>query len=215
MKVFLSYSNEDKVLAGSIKQNLEDYGLTVFLAHEDIEPLAEWVDILRAELEACVVFIPILTETFRKSRWTDQETGIAITRGILIAPLKVTVDPYGFISHVQAFRLDRNNIESTCFKLASAIVSNPALGEIFKNALIDKFGGSWSFDDATHNTELLLLFEEYTVRQVTEIIKHAISNRQIYKSFRARTKLSSFFDGYKDHLDSKLLDAFHEAIAEE
>lgn len=215
MKVFLSYSNEDKALAGKIKQDLEDYGLTVFLAHEDIEPLAEWVDTLRAELGACVVFIPILTETFRKSKWTDQETGIAIARDILIAPLKVTVDPYGFISRFQALRVDLNNMESTCFELASVIASNPVLGDLFKDALINKFGNSWSFDDATHNTELLLSFEGYAVRQVTEIIKHAISNRQIYESFRARTRLSSFFDGYKDHLDSKLLEAFYEAIAEE
>ncbi len=212
MKVFLSYSDEDKALSGKIKQELEDYGLSVFLAHEDIEPLAEWVDTIRAELEACIVFIPILTEAFRESKWTDQETGIAIARGILIAPLKVTVDPYGFISRFQALRVHVKDMKSTCFKIAGVIASSPVLGDSFKDVLINKFGDSWSWDDATHNTELLLSFEGYTVRQVTEIIKHAISNPEIHQSFRARTRLSNFLNGYEDHLDSKLLETFREAI---
>ena len=34
--VFISYSSKDKVLAGKIKRTLEGYGLSVFLAHDDI-----------------------------------------------------------------------------------------------------------------------------------------------------------------------------------
>jgi len=179
MKVFLSYSSLDKELAGQIKRALEDYGLEVFLAHEDIEPSTEWVDTILAELEACNVFVPILTANFDKSDWTDQETGIAIAHDKLIIPLRVTVDPHGFILRFQALKADINEIPPSCYKLAKVITSKPVLGGLFRDALIKRFGDSWSFDNATHNTELLLSFEDYTVSQVTEIIRHTIANKQI------------------------------------
>jgi hypothetical protein len=212
MKVFLSYSSLDKELAGQIKRALEDYGLEVFLAHEDIEPSTEWVDTILAELEACNVFVPILTANFDKSDWTDQETGIAIAHDKLIIPLKVTVDPHGFILRFQALKADINEILPSCYKLAKVIASKPVLGGLFKDALIKRFGDSWSFDNATHNTELLLSFKDYTVSQVTEIIRHTIANKQINQSFRAQRKLSDFIHEYKDSINPELIQAFYEAI---
>lgn len=212
MKIFLSYSDLDKEIAGQIKHALEDYGLEIFLAHEDIEPLAEWVNTIRAELEACDVFVPILTENFNKSYWTGQETGIAIAHNKLIVPLKVTVDPHGFISHLQALKMDIDGIASSCYKLTEVIASKPIFGDLFRDALIKKFGGSSSFKNAAHNTELLLLFKEYTLRQVTDIISHTIENKQINESFAAQGKLSKFIHKYKDSIDPELLRAFYEAI---
>lgn len=212
IKVFLSYSNVDKELAGKIKNKIEDYGLTVFLAHEDIEPLEEWVERIRAELEACDIFIPILTKHFYESEWTDQETGIAFTRNKLIIPLKVSDDPYGFISHIQALKIDVDEIGPSCYKLAKVIVSRPAFVGLFRDALIKKFGDSWSFDDAGHNTNLLLSFEGYTLSQVTNIIKCSVVNSQINGSFKAKRKLNNFINKYKDDIDSELLQAFYKAI---
>ena len=212
MKAFLSYSNLDKYLAAQIKHELEDYGLEIFMAHEDIEPLAEWVDTIRAELEACDVFIPILTENFDKSDWTDQETGIAIACNTLIIPLKVTADPHGFIARFQALKMDIKKIAPSCYKLAKVIASKPVLGDLFRDGLIKKFGDSWSFDNANRNTKLLLSFEGYTLRQVTNIIGHIIANGQINQSFQARRKLSNYINIYKDSIDHELLQAFYEAI---
>ncbi len=212
MKAFLSYSNLDKYLAAQIKHELEDYGLEIFLAHEDIEPLAEWVYTIRAELEACDVFIPILTENFDKSDWTDQETGIAIACNTPIMPLKVTVDPHGFIARFQALKMDIKKIAPSCYKLVKVIASKPVLGDLFRDGLIKKFGDSWSFDNANRNTKLLLSFEGYTLRQVTNIIGHIIANGQINQSFQARRKLSNYINIYKDSIDHELLQAFYEAI---
>src|SRR5574341_621347 len=192
MKVFLSYSSLDRKLAGKIKHELEDYGLEVFVAHEDIEPLAVWVDTIRAELEACNVFIPILTENFDESDWTDQETGIAVASDKLIIPLKVTIDPHGFISRYQALKIDIKEIASSCRKIAKLIALKPVLGDLFRDSLIKKFGESWSFDNASHNTKLLVSIGGYNSRQVITIIRYIIENNQINQSFKARRKLRNF-----------------------
>jgi hypothetical protein len=86
MKIFLSYSHLDKRLAGKIKKYLLQYGVKVFLAHDDIEPSEEWADKILEELRDCHVFMPILTKHFNKSNWTDQETGCALilNKGVML-----------------------------------------------------------------------------------------------------------------------------------
>ncbi len=108
MKIFLSYSHLDKRLAGKIKMYLRQYGVKVFLAHDDIEPSEEWADKILEELRDCDVFMPILTKHFNKSNWTDQETGCALIINKLIVPLKGDVDPHGFISRYQARGLNKS-----------------------------------------------------------------------------------------------------------
>jgi hypothetical protein len=212
MKVFLSYSSLDKELAGQIKHELENYGLSVFLAHEDIEPLAEWVDTIHAELKASDIFIPILTESFSESDWTDQETGIAFALNKLIISLKITEDPHGFIARFQALKMDMKEIKPLCYKLTEVIANKPVLGDLFRDTLIKNFGESWSFDNASRNTEILVSFEGYNLRQVTDIIRYTIANNQINKSFKAQGKLNNLIHKYKDSIDPELLQAFYKAI---
>jgi hypothetical protein len=212
MKVFLSYSTLDKKLAAQIKEALEDYGLAVFMAHEDIQPSAEWVETIIAELEACDVFIPILTDSFDKSYWTDQETGIAFAREKLIIPLKVTCDPHGFISRFQALKMDSERIANSCNKLVKVIANKPVLGDQFRNALVRKFGDSWSFANASHNADLLLSFEGYTPQDMRNIIRYTIDNEQINQSFKAQTRLSKLIERCKNKINADILKAFYKAI---
>ncbi|MHB8067986.1 MAG: toll/interleukin-1 receptor domain-containing protein [Desulfobaccales bacterium] len=212
MKIFLSYSNADKELASKVKRVLESYNLEVFLAHDDIEPSAEWIDTILAELKACDIFIPILTDNFDDSNWTDQESGIAFAFNKLIVPLKVTVDPHGFISRFQALKLITTNIKASLEKLIKVLGSKPVIGDLTKDALINKFADSWSFDNATANTELLLSINDYNSRQLTDIIRHTIANAQINHSFRARDLLREFATKHKKVIEPLLLKAFYEAI---
>jgi len=199
-------------LAGKVKFSLEDYGLEAFLAHEDIEPSAEWVDTILAELESCNIFIAIITENFYESDWTDQEIGIAFAYNKKIMPIKLSVDPKGFISRYQALRMDINNIKASCYELVKVIASDAEFANIFRDALIKKFGDSNSYANSAHNTELLLSIEGFNIDQVTDIIKHTINNIQINDCFKARNKLRNFVHDYKDQIGPELLEAFDEAI---
>ena len=212
MKVFLSYSHSDRKLAGEIKCGLEDYGLRVFMAHEDIKPSKEWADTILTELAACYVFIPILTEEFSKSVWTNQEIGHAIAQNKLIVPLKVTVDPPGFISRFQAHKIEINKIAASCEIVTKVIAADSQVGNLFKDALIAKFRESGSYNEAAHNTELLVSFKRYTIAQVTNIINHTIENREINDSYKARNMLRDFIYRYGKSIDSELLESFHRAI---
>lgn len=204
MKIFLSYSHLDKRLAGKIKTYLRQYGLKVFLAHDDIEPSEEWADKILEELRDCDVFMPILTKHFNKSNWTDQETGCALILNKLILPLKGDVDPHGFISRYQARGLNKADVAKSLSRVMRVLAQKPRIGALLKDALIEVFGSSDSFENAKHNTERLLSLKGFSLNQVKKIFSHTIRNNQIHQCFKAQDLLREFIKEYKDKLDQRL-----------
>ena len=113
LKAFVSYSTEDKRLAGKIKEVLVYYGIDVFLAHEDLTPSSEWQTEIIKKVAACDVFMPLHTDNFRLSEWTDQESGMAMMSEKIIMPIHVTRNPHGFLRRYQAYSLDSSKDEIT------------------------------------------------------------------------------------------------------
>ncbi|MCH7691485.1 MAG: toll/interleukin-1 receptor domain-containing protein [candidate division Zixibacteria bacterium] len=121
INVFLSYSSRDRKLAGLIKRELEKSKISVFLAHEDIEPSEEWIVIIQENLDKCDAFLILLTENCKESNWTDQESGQVYSMGKLIIPIKVSLVPYGFIGKIQAVTLDEKAVGPACNKIIDII----------------------------------------------------------------------------------------------
>lgn len=79
LKVFISYCSEDRELGRLFKTCFENYaGFSVFLAHEDIYPATEWELKIIKELKQSDAVIPLITENYRNSEFTDQELGMAL-----------------------------------------------------------------------------------------------------------------------------------------
>lgn len=102
IRVFLSHKSEFKVGAAKIEAHLSNYGIASFVAHEDIEPVQEWVVEIELALSSMDVLVALLTDKFSESNWTDQEVGVAVGRGVLVIPVRLGKDPYGFIGKYQA-----------------------------------------------------------------------------------------------------------------
>ena len=96
MSLFISHVNTNKEVAADIKQHLEPYWISAFVAPTDIEPTKQWVGEIVHSLRNMDAMLTILSREFHSSNWTDQEVGFAVCRGILIVPLKIDIDPYGF-----------------------------------------------------------------------------------------------------------------------
>lgn len=208
IRVFLSYSSKDKEFAGQLKAELEERGLEAFLAHEDIEPTKEWEGVILENLKECDVFIPLLSENFKESEWTDQETGVAVSEGKVIIPLKIDADPYGFIGKIQALKR-RRSIPDTCEDIFKILRKNP-LFDSLKVAFIDRFVRSENFDMAGNNAEHLKNYEPFTADQINKIIKAFLDNGQISYGFRANRIVRKLHDEYKDIIDPDLSKKFKE-----
>ncbi len=101
-RVFLSHKTEAKLETAELKQALKLYGISCFVAHEDIHPTHEWQYEIENALSSMDALVALMTEEFHDSNWTDQEVGFAFGRGVPIIAVRLGKDPYGFIGKFQA-----------------------------------------------------------------------------------------------------------------
>ena len=101
-QVFISHVHTAKLQAGGLRHALQRYAISAFVAHEAIEPSAEWREEILRSLMSMDAFVAILTPDFNSSKWTDQEVGIAVARDVLLIPVDRGEHPYGFLSKYQA-----------------------------------------------------------------------------------------------------------------
>lgn len=79
-RLFISHLSEYKVSAANLKGCLQNFGIDGFVAHEDITPSKEWEQEIEAALFSMDALCAIVAPGFEKSRWCDQEVGIALGR---------------------------------------------------------------------------------------------------------------------------------------
>lgn len=158
---------------------MEKYGLLIFLAHEDIRPTADWQEEILRNLKECDIFLPILTEKFSESEWTDQEVGIAIALEKFIIPLKMEKDPYGFIGRFQACNFNDKKIDDSCLKIIGVIKENPSFSLYLIDCLLRILEKAPNFDAATFIIKELEKFETFTEEQFNQIIRISIRNNQV------------------------------------
>ena len=82
VRIFISHIAKHKVMATELKERLTELGVASFVAHEDIEPTAEWQTEIERALFSMDILIALLTEGFNESNWTDQEVGFALGRHV-------------------------------------------------------------------------------------------------------------------------------------
>lgn len=106
LRVFLTHKAEVKKQTSDLKERLRLFGISCFVAHEDIHPTREWQNEIENALFSMDALVALMTETFHESDWTDQEVGCAFGRGVPIIAIKLGKDPYGFIGKFQALSCD-------------------------------------------------------------------------------------------------------------
>jgi hypothetical protein len=103
VRAFISHVSAHKELAHDLKQHLSTLGVASFVAHDDIEPMKAWESEIEKALLSMHVLLALMSADFRNSKWTDQEVGVAVGRGVRVVAFRMGTDPYGFIGRYQAF----------------------------------------------------------------------------------------------------------------
>lgn len=210
IRVFLSYSHNDREVAGEIKNRLEAHGLEVFLAHEDIEPNVEWEEEIFRRLKECDLFIPIFSHNFKESKWTDQETGIALGDDKMIISTSIDLAPYGFLGRKQALNLGES-IPDSCDTIVE-IIKDSALCHKLKDCLIESFVKSESFNAANERAKLLSGYKQFTARQIEKIVNGFLSNSQLSGAWTARRIFREMYPDYSELVRPEYKEKFEEII---
>jgi len=215
VKIFLSYSEKDKHLAGKLKRCLEEYeNVTCFVAHDDIISGSQWEHEMLENLKTANYFMPLQTQELSNSFWCQQEAGIAIASNISIIPLipdEGGTDPVGFYARYQGARLKvgelRISVKNILIQQA-IIQAGSKEEEIEAHVLIFERSNSWA--EAAENIKNLLRYEdELTNAQIMRISEAANANDQIISSFAAAPYIRNFLKRHvtiipRQHLEKYL-----------
>jgi len=182
-RLFLGHISSEKKLTSKIKKHLSDCGIEAFVAHEDIEPTREWLDQIEIALETCDALAPLLTPGFHDSNWTDQEVGFCVNRRVLIVPVRLGVDPYGFIARYQGFTPSEADPRAIADGLFKILCKHDLTSERMGTSLVSHFTDSESFASAKTNVKLLQHVKTWTPEMLREIEQAVEKSRQIRESF--------------------------------
>ena len=110
IRAFISHTHPNKIIAAELQRQLRSFGIASFVAHNDIEPMREWQIEIGKALRSMDFLIALLSQDFRQSEWTDQEVGAAVGRGLPVFPVRIDIDPYGFMAKYQAIPYLSNSL---------------------------------------------------------------------------------------------------------
>lgn len=167
-------------MAQELKEYLETFAISGFVAHSDIEPSLEWQAEIELALRTCDAFIALLTPEFHKSFWTDQEVGFAICRDIPVFPvgLDIAILPYGFLQKYQAVPF--NGVEKLAEKVFSRLLKNEKTQMKMSNAVLNYLAASRTYIDSNNRSKLITINDFRWDEKLIQTLKQILAeNNQV------------------------------------
>ena len=193
-RLFLSHKSEVKKETAALKERLGLYGVSAFVAHEDIRPTKAWQDEIENGLASMDAFAALLTKDFPDSDWTDQEVGFALARGVPVIAVQMGRLPYGFIGKFQALRADWDTA-------AEGIVGLLINQDRMFNAYVQALRKCPNWDAGNVLARVLPAIERASDQQIDDLIAANNDNTEVRYSFGFRgNKSSQYGDGLIAHL---------------
>lgn len=205
VNVFLSHSDLDREIAGILKEKLTPYRINIFLAHTDLEGGIEWESKLFTEIQNCDLFMILLTENYHGGRFTDQETGIALSHPKPILPICLDkTRPYGFMFRYQGLPckpdFPQNNIDKIVKRCNALTKSEPSIIDM----LIKRLHNAQSFSEAYSISKMIEGHSEFTSEQIFALANAYVENLEVAHSYMAAPIILRILEQNKDKIDKKL-----------
>jgi len=183
LRLFITHLSSHREYAAELKNDLQNYGISCFVAHNDIEPTLEWQAEIESALATCDALIALLHPDFHKSSWTDQEIGFAMGRGVPVCSVRFGDDPYGFVSRFQAFNGMSKKAAVLAKELFDAYRKNKQTQARMADAIVSTFVDSRFFAQAKEfmgHLEELQVWDPSYAKRLHSAVKN---NHQVAESF--------------------------------
>jgi hypothetical protein len=178
-RLFLSHVSRHKVAVSSLKEALWLCGVDAFVAHEDIEPSLDWQREIELGLRSMHALAAIITPDFHNSRWTDQEVGWALGRGIPVVPVRLGADPYGLAGRFQGVSGNLEQPGTLAEAIVKTLVANPQTHGEMRRALINAFTKASSCDMAKVLCGLMATVTDITDEERDALWRACTDNAQV------------------------------------
>ncbi|TAJ22494.1 MAG: toll/interleukin-1 receptor domain-containing protein, partial [Rugosibacter sp.] len=125
LRAFISHLSSNRERMSALKASLANWGISAFIAHEDIKASREWRDEVEAGLETMDVLVAVIEPGFKDSDWCAQEVGYALGRKIDIVPLRAGLDPFGFFGKYQGIQVKGKVPDLVANEVVQALLNKP------------------------------------------------------------------------------------------
>jgi hypothetical protein len=183
LRLFVSHLAIYKVFAAELQEELLGFGISCFIAHNDIEPTKEWQTQIETALATCDALVALLHDGFHASNWTDQEIGFVMGRGAPAFAVRLGQEPYGFIGRFQAFNGNGKSAAKLARELFDAYRNNKQTQRRMSEILVGLFEQSGSFAEAKARIGYLEDLEYWEPSFSKRINAAATSNSQVSDSW--------------------------------
>ena len=182
-RLFITHLSLEKILAAQLQEALLAYGISGFVAHNDIEPTLEWQTQIETALATADSLVALLHPAFHASNWTDQEIGFAMGRGLPVFAVRFGQDPYGFIGRFQGFVGGGKAPDVLACELFDAYRKNKQSQKRMSEVLLNLFEDSISFVAAKARIGYLEQLEVWDSSFLPRLEAAAEANSQISGSW--------------------------------
>lgn len=186
LELFASHLTKHRALVHGVGEVLERFGIRLFVAHDHIEPDAEWQTEIEAALTRAAGGVVFMHPGYNESPWCDQEAGWLLGRGVPIRTLMYQRKaPYGPLGKRQALEI---TAEMTATDVGRALLSwakeQPALEGRFVTSITRALGTAWNFDAAAQMWSHLADVTSMSATQVANVASALRDNNQLTGEYR-------------------------------
>ena len=159
LKLFVSHLSDNKKRMSAMKAHLSNWGISAFIAHEDIEPSREWMNEVETGLQTMEVLAAVVEPGFKESDWCAQEVGYALGRNVDIIPLRAGLDPFGFFGKFQGIQIKGEIPEEVAHELTNLLLKKPK----HRRRLLECMSRAFSTLQSEQKTKLIELLDSWNV----------------------------------------------------
>ncbi len=159
VKLFVSHLSSNRQRMSHLKASLANWGISAFIAHEDIEASKEWRDEVEAGLETMEVMVAVVEPKFKESDWCAQEVGFALGRKIDIIPLRAGLDPFGFFGKYQGIQIKGKTPEIVASDVVQVLLKKPK----HRDKCLLSLGKAFSTLQSSKKIELIGVLDSWSI----------------------------------------------------
>lgn len=192
-RLFLSHVSLHKTQVSELKDALADYGIAGFVAHEDIQPSLEWQREIELALRSMHALAALVTPDFHASNWTDQEVGWAFGRGVLVVPVRLGADPYGFAGKVQGANGRLEHSKTLASSIVGILLKNPQTHREMRRALVTALSRAKMFEWAISLSKILVEIEDFTEEEKVAMRNACEENSIVSRAYGVPERIYAAF----------------------
>jgi hypothetical protein len=198
LRLFVSHRDAHKHIAHALARELEEYGISSFVAHDTIEPDAEWLVEISRALATMEIMLALITDDFHESVWTNQEVGFALGRGVPVVSAKLgRTDPRGFIQSRQALRIADEDVKDAAVALFGKLSERLNATDRLRGHLLSAFCAATDFNETRRRFDRLRDLKGFTKEDVIQIMNAFPKNSQLHNCYylSSKNRLVNFLEG--------------------